>query len=154
MRTRSFWRSASPTNFKHGVDARGGRATQHRPHRTQVVAPGEVRVERGSLDQRANPGQDLGAMREDIAAQYLNAALRRRDQPQQHANRRRLACAVWTEEAEDLATTHLEAELVNGQPCPIALGEINCPQRHIATLGARYGWIALRNRCRHECHLL
>ena len=86
--------SASPTRalaVGHAVDARD---------EVEVLLDREVLVEAEALRHVADAALDLGARVAQIEAEAGPAALVRRQQPAEHADGRRLAAAVRTEEAE------------------------------------------------------
>ena len=92
------------------------------PVEAQVVDAGQVRHEPRPLHQGADPGEHRvpGAHR---LAEDRSGAGRRVDEPEQHADRRGLARAVGTEEAEYLARPDREGEVVHGDeaaPEPLA----------------------------------
>ena len=89
----------------------------------QVVPCGQERIERGGLDHRPDPRQPL--RRAGRGAEHDRAPARRPDEPEKHAQRRRLAGPVRAEEAVDLAPAHAERKPVDGKDLvAVALGEI------------------------------
>ena len=69
------------------------------PEQPQVLQPRHVRQEPRSLDERADPREHRGAGADRVPEDH-DPALRRRDQPHEHPQRRRLAGAVRAEQAE------------------------------------------------------
>jgi hypothetical protein len=59
----------------------------------------------------------------NLASEQLNAAARRKDQPEQHAHRRRLSRPVGTEEAVPVALPYLQVDRVDGGDTSEALGQ-------------------------------
>jgi hypothetical protein len=87
----------------------------------QVVAAGQVRVEGGRLHQRADSGERFGGA--GRLAEQGRAARSGPHQPQQHAQRRRLAGAVGPEEADHLAPLDGQVQPVDGDVVAVALRE-------------------------------
>ena len=91
----------------------------------QVGPAGQVGVEGGALDERADPGQDVAAPPPASAARAASSspavgAIR----PEQHPDGRRLARSVRPEEAEDGAVRHEQVDVVDRDlPAPEPLGE-------------------------------
>ena len=61
---------------------------------------------------------------EDVMSRHERASVGRRNVPREHAHRRGLARAVRAEKAENLASFHLEAHIVDGGEGAVALGEV------------------------------
>jgi hypothetical protein len=80
----------------------------------QVLAPGEVLVDRGELPGEADERADGVGVLDDVVAEHAGAALVRREQRGEHADRRRLARAVGAEDAVDGAARDLEVDAVDG----------------------------------------
>src|SRR3954447_10599520 len=79
----------------------------------QIRLTGPERVERRSFDQRSDPWQNPQLRLRHRLAQQLDLARRRRDQPEQHPDGRRLPGAVRSEEAEHASGRHLEIDRVH-----------------------------------------
>src|SRR5438552_4410450 len=93
------------------------------PPQPQVPAPGEVRDERGLLDEGAHVAERVVA-RAHGRAQHDRPARGGAYQPEHHAEQGGLACAVGSEETADLAFGHVEIDLVDGEDAaPELLGE-------------------------------
>src|SRR5690606_11281980 len=73
----------------------------------------QVVVQADALRHVSQPGPDLLRAAGHIAAQHPRLAIRRAQQPQQHADGRRLAGAVRPEKAEDLPAPHAEADVID-----------------------------------------
>jgi hypothetical protein len=72
----------------------------------QVGVPRQVRVERRTFDQRANPGQHPRRVLDELLTEQSVRAGRWEDQPEQHTDRGGLPRAVRTQEAVDRAGRH------------------------------------------------
>src|SRR5207249_2171942 len=99
-------------DVQHLVDALLLHA-RHVGDHPQVLAAGEVGVEAGRLDERADPGQSLG-----IAGSVTGDGCRSRGRPDEadeHAQGRGLPRPVGAEEAVDLATSHAHINGVDGE---------------------------------------
>jgi hypothetical protein len=108
---------------ERGVDpAEGGRVARARDD-AEVLATGEVPVEAGLLDDRADPGERLFAPRGNGKTQQAHRAGRRRRQAEQHADQRRLAGSVGPEVAEGDAARHAEVDALDHGPLTELLGE-------------------------------
>ena len=91
----------------------------------QVLDHSEIEVERELLAHVAEPVLPaLGVLRDVDAAEARDAAGGRRQQPREHADRRRLAGAVRAEEAEDAAARDVEADLVHGGEVAEPAGDV------------------------------
>ena len=92
-----------------------------------VLVDGEIFVETEALRHVAE--RVLGALgiADDIAAGDGCLACIGRHDAGQHAQGGRLACAVRTDQAEDFAGTHVEAERIDGAHAGKALGEPVAP---------------------------
>jgi hypothetical protein len=102
------------------VDALVGGAVASGGVDEQVLAPGEVAVEAGLLDDRADAGERGGAV---VVAEQLDRPARRMREPEQQPDQRRLARAVGAEEAERLAARNREVDLLEGDAVAEALPE-------------------------------
>jgi hypothetical protein len=88
----------------------------------QVAPPAEGRVEGGCFDQRADPGQVLGAVG-DRRTEDAGGPAGRCDQPKQHPDGGRLAGPVGPDEPGHGASWHREAQLLDRADRPVGLGE-------------------------------
>ena len=87
----------------------------------QVLAAGQVWVEARLLDDRADAGERLAALRRLRQAEQADLAGGRLRQPEQRADHRRLARAVRAEEAECDAGADDEVDTVDRGPVAEAL---------------------------------
>src|SRR5207248_2341927 len=87
----------------------------------QVLAHGQVFIEREPLRHVADARLDGLAFRSNIEPQHAAFAGGGRDDAAQHANRRRLAGAVWSEKGEDLTLADGEAELIHSDKLTVNL---------------------------------
>ena len=71
--------------------------------RIRFSRPGEVLVHRRELPGQAHPAPHRVGLAHDVVAEDPRLAGVRTQQGRQHPNQRRLARAVWAEDAEDLA---------------------------------------------------
>ncbi len=119
------------------VDA--GDAVRHPVHARdegQVLADREVLPEREPLRHVAGAALDLPRLRLDVEAQASALAGIRREQPAEHADRRRLAAAVRPEEAEDLAAPHRQREVAHD----VVLAEVLVQAPHVDDeVGSAFG---------------
>ena len=100
-----------------------------------VLADGQLHVERVLLRHDAEPRADLRAVAGGIDVEHAQRPLRDgRDAPD-HAHRRRLARAVRAEEAERLAALQVEVDRVDGDEVAEALHEIACLDQRSAVRG-------------------
>ena len=90
--------------IEQGVDPLRPAAMSLRQH-LQVPASGKEGIESAAVDQRADPPEQ-GRLGGEVAAEQGNPARARRDQADQHADRRTLAGAIGPEEAIDFACAH------------------------------------------------
>jgi ATP/maltotriose-dependent transcriptional regulator MalT len=102
--------------------AQAGEMVQH-------LRAAELRVEREVAGQESDAAADLQAAGMAVEAEQCRRARRRPDQVQQQPHRRRLARTIWSQEAEDLTTAHLEVEVEETVPPPIVLGQANRADR-------------------------
>ena len=79
-----------------------------------MLGAGQERVERGLLQRGADRAAHLGALRDDVEARDARLAGGGRQQRREHEHSRRLARAVWPEEAVDLARRHPQVDAVDG----------------------------------------
>src|SRR5206468_155808 len=108
-------------DVQHLVDALLARAAEDRTDGAEVVAARHVAVKGGRLDQGAHSRQDLGAMVPHLFAEDLDRSRGGGNQTERHADGRRLAGAVGTEESEELGALDLEVESVDGDPRAVVL---------------------------------
>ena len=87
----------------------------------EVVAAGQVRVERRCFDDCAGAAEGVQVRR--TASEQAECAGRRFDQAEQHAHCGRLAGTVGAEKPEDVAAGHLHRELVDGEDLAVPLGQ-------------------------------
>jgi len=80
------------------------------PKQPQVLAAGEILVDRGVLAGQAERLTNRDCFVDDVATHDLRPAGIRRQQRRQDADERRLAGAVRTEQPEDRALGHLEVD--------------------------------------------
>ena len=80
----------------------------------QILGHRELAVKRELLGDVADPLARRGAGATQIHSRHPQRAAGSGQQSAQHAKRRGLACAVGTEQAEDLAPLNIEADVVNG----------------------------------------
>ena len=60
------------------------------------------------------------------ATEQAEAARCRLHQPEQHSHGRRLARPVWPQKPEDMASRHLQREVVHGQDVSVSLSQHIC----------------------------
>ena len=89
----------------------------------EVLAAGEVLVDRGELAGQADERPHLVGLGDDVVAQHPRAAGVRPQQRGEHADRRRLAGTVGPEHAVDRAARDREVDAVDGSGLPEALDE-------------------------------
>ena len=92
----------------------------------QVLATGEIFVERRELSGHRDLGAHLLRRPHQVMAHDAGAALIRTRQRCQHAHQRRLAGAVGAEDGEYHAPRHFEIDAVNGTQIAEALDEAAC----------------------------
>src|SRR6185312_5591883 len=80
-----------------------------------VLAHGEVVVEREALAHVPDVALDRLRFAEHVVSGDRRFAARRREETGEHADGRRLAGAVRAEEAEHLARTHVEGDVIDGR---------------------------------------
>ena len=90
-------------DLQHLVDAFLGPISVERGQQLEVLARGEIRIEAWRLDESGDTLQRPCALAHRVAPEQLDSALARHDQPEGHPQRRRLACAIRSEEAVDIA---------------------------------------------------
>jgi hypothetical protein len=90
-----------------------GEPVQRAPER-QVVAGGQVLVDRDLLRHHPEVALDRRRLEPDVAAVHQDPAAVGLENPRDHAQRRGLAGAVGAEQAEDLAVPDLEGDVVDG----------------------------------------
>jgi hypothetical protein len=89
----------------------------------QVPAAGEVRVEAGPLDEACHALECLRSLDQRVAAEEAGRPGGRPDQPEQHAQRGRLARAVRPEVAVDVSGLDYEVDAVDGDDLAVALDQ-------------------------------
>ena len=92
-------------------------------HQAQVAPRAHVAVEGRHLDEAADVAQRLDLVARHLVVEHLGVAAGRVDEPDDHADGRRLAGAVGAEKAEHVAAAHGEVEVVDGQRVAEALGQ-------------------------------
>jgi hypothetical protein len=104
--------------------ARGGRVEveQARVQR-ELLARGQLRIERRLLEHDADLPAHRGALAHDVAAEQRDLARARREQRREHAHRRRLARAVRAEQAEADPARHVEVDARERRGLAVALLE-------------------------------
>ena len=80
----------------------------------QILRDRQFAVERESLSHVADVAPSLHVVRAHRLAKQLACAAARRQEPDQHFHRRRLAAAIGAEKAEDFAARDLEADVIDG----------------------------------------
>ena len=133
-----FARSARPSRSS----APSTRASHvvHRVHprdEAQVLADRQVLPQRESLRHVADVALDRLRLAPDVEAEARPFAAVGRQQPAQHPDRRGLAAAVGTEEAEDLAAAHGQREILDHVVVAEALVEAAHVDDDLAGHGAR-----------------
>ena len=116
--------------LEHGVDRRLRLAASEpvQPGRVaQVLAAGQVAVEADAVGEVADAALDLERATRRVEADDPGRALGRLGQAEEHQDGRRLARAVLTEQAEDLAGTDVEVEVVDGDELVVALRQAAGP---------------------------
>jgi len=98
----------------HALDA----ALEH-----QVLAPCRLAVDARALRDIADCSPDRIGLVDDVVEDDLGASFVRFRQRRQHLDRRRLARAVRTEQAEDLSFAHAERDAVERLDLPVALAK-------------------------------
>ena len=103
----------------------------------QVLARGESRVHPGRLEHGAKMARRLHVLAPAVEAGNAGASRIRPQQPQQHADRGRLAGAVGPEETEDLPHLDAEVDVLHGRPRAKPPGEVLDFEDHRAAASAR-----------------
>jgi hypothetical protein len=78
------------------------------------------------LGEDPHRGADLRVLATEAESGDLRGSGRRRDERAEQPQGRRFACAVGSEEAEDLAFAHVEIDAVHRCECPESLGQFLC----------------------------
>ena len=89
-----------------------------------MLQHGEVRIHRGRLEDDADPVAPLGAALLRVDAEDRDGAAVARAVALEHLDRRRLAGAVRSEQAEDLALLDLEVDPADGLDLPVGLVQV------------------------------
>ena len=108
--------------------ARAGIEPVEPAEEVEVGAGRQLVVEPGRLGQDPDPGADLLGMLGDVEAVHRGAPLARLDQRGEQPDRRRLARAVGAEQAEDLATEHLEIHVPDRPQLPELAAQTGRPE--------------------------
>mmetsp|Transcript_12369 Transcript_12369/g.43313 ORF Transcript_12369/g.43313 Transcript_12369/m.43313 type:complete len:351 (-) Transcript_12369:3-1055(-) len=90
----------------------------------EVLAHRHARVEHVELRAHADDLVHVGHARGDVEARDACAAARRREQPSEYRDRRRLAGAVRAQQAQHLVVPHAQAEVVEGRLVPVRLPQV------------------------------
>ena len=90
----------------------------------QVLADGELAVERRGLGQVTHAAFDLDGVLEHVEARHDGPALGRGQEPGEHTHRRRLASAVGPDKAQDMTLRHREAHVLDRREGAIPFGEM------------------------------
>jgi hypothetical protein len=104
-------------------------------HHAQVLAPGEVRVDRGVLAGEADAPPHGVGLAHHVATEHLGAARVGVQDGGQHPNRRGLAGAVGPEQTEHRAFRHLEVDAVEGRQVAVALRQPLDHDRSVTHVG-------------------
>ncbi len=105
-------RSARPTEFEQLVHFNEIRAlVADALEETQVGAAGEVRIERGRFDHRADAMESGETRSTDVVAKEADGARRGFDETQQQTDGRCLAGAVGTKQTEDSAPGNAQRQV-------------------------------------------
>ena len=121
--TRSSGPLVEPDPVQRAVDPGAGLGTADGGRDLQVLAAGQVRIERGLLDDRPHPRERLRPLRRHRETQHAGAARARPSQPEQHPDEGGLAGAVVAEEAVRGAARDGQADAVHREPLAEALGQ-------------------------------
>ena len=130
--TRSSARSASPTRAIAAETAVGPMPWM-RPSTARLRRPDRWGNERGTLDDRPDPRHHGVQRRSGLDAEHRCPSPGRAHEPEQHADRRRLAGPVRPEEPEHAALGHRQVEAADRDllavGLPEAFGLDHCPHR-------------------------
>ncbi len=105
------------------VDLRARVAAVERRDELEVLAAREVGVEARRLDEARDALERAHAVDHRVAPEEPRAAAARADQPEQHAQRRRLARAVGPEVAVDVARLDGQVDVVDRRDLAVGLDE-------------------------------
>ena len=108
---------------ERGVDASSRAVAVEGRDELEVLAAREVRVEARSLHESGHAFERPHAVDHRIATEEACAAAGRPDQPEQHAQRRRLAGAVGSEVAVHVAAFDGQVDVVDGRDVAVGLEE-------------------------------
>ena len=89
----------------------------------EILVDGHLQVQRRALREIAEARANVQGVVEDVMALHLRHARGGRDEAREDAHGGRLAGAVGTEEADDLAAAHLEADIVERTERAVTLGQ-------------------------------
>ena len=109
--------------LQFGVDARAPLAAAQAMQRgkiRQVLLDGEIQVQRRLLKHHAQPGHGRGGQG---LAKQLNRPALAGQQPGEQAVQRALAGAIGPEQHAKLPLRHIQADVIQRQPCAIAVAE-------------------------------
>ena len=107
-----------------------------------VLAHGEIGVEREALAHVADVAPDLVALGADVESRDVRRALARREKSDEHLDRGRLARAVGAQEAEDFAGPDVEGDVIDRDERSEAAREILGVDRELARDGGGCGHAA------------
>lgn len=111
---------------EHPVHPGGGRPDPG-GEQLEVPPPGERREEPRRLDDRPDPGDDLGQRVGDRAVEHAHDTRVGADEPEQHPDRRRLARAVRAQEPVHAAERHVQVQAAHGDDLAAAV-PVGLPQ--------------------------
>src|SRR5580693_4868533 len=103
--------------LEEGVDARTAPLEGHPVDariKPQVLEDAEILVEAKALGHIADVLLDALGLAHDIVSNHGAAARGGVEDPAKHPNGGRLACAVWAEDAEDLAAADIQRYVTHG----------------------------------------
>ena len=118
-----------PHGFDHLVDARAAHAVGARGD-LQVVHPGQIAVQLGRFDDRADVADGLFKIRADVQPVDVYLAGVGREQTEDDFDRGRFPRAVRAEEADDLALPDVEADVGEHRSVLKALADSVDGQQH------------------------
>ncbi len=121
--------------LERGLGAPGPLGLGHTPQpreEVEVLAHGEVLIERKALRHVADARLDASGLSEDRRAEDLGVAFVGREHRCEQPNQRRLARAVGADEAEDLASADLKIDVIDSDQIPEPVSE---PARDDSVVG-------------------
>jgi hypothetical protein len=111
----------------------------------QIFADAHLFVERGVLGEVADPRAGLEAPCQDIEAVDQDAPRARRDVARDDPHRRRLASAVWPQEAKDVAILNFKAQAAKGLQRAVNFCQVADLQHHNSQ-GVEPGCFGIKKR--------